>query len=200
MNSKLWIRRALSMCLMVAVFATYSMVALAVSDRIAGELTITGNGMNGETPLVTVNGEAAKNGRSVFSSSVISTPSNSGATINFGKLGILELAPNTIFTVSFDSKSIGGELTSGKLTVLSSANSVNIKTSSDQVVKVSAGESVSANAKAKDDDDDTKGGGHAWWAWAAIFGGAVAGIVIATLSDNNRVEVGGGSTTVSPSR
>ena len=37
MNSKLWIRKALSMCLSVAVLATYSMVALAGPGRAAGE-------------------------------------------------------------------------------------------------------------------------------------------------------------------
>ena len=144
MNRKLWIRRALSMCLMVAVFATYSMVALAGSDRIAGELTITGNGLNGE--IVTVNGEAARSGRTVFSSSVVATPASSGAVINLGKSGIIELAPNTTFTVIFDDKSVSGDLTSGKITVLGAANSVNVKTMAGEIVKLVSGESVSAIA------------------------------------------------------
>jgi len=67
MNSKLWIQKALSMCLVVAIIATYSMVALASSEKAAGELLVTGKSINGETPFVTVNGETAKTGRSVFS-------------------------------------------------------------------------------------------------------------------------------------
>jgi hypothetical protein len=199
MNSKLWIRRALSMCLMVATFATYSMVALAGSDRMAGELTVTGNGMNGDAPSVTVNGQAARSGRSIFSSNVIATPANAGAVINLGKNGIIELAPNTTFTVNFDDKSVGGDLTSGKLTVLGTSASVNVKTSTGEVVNLTAGESVNASGK-KDDDDDNHAGGAAWWVWAVIFGGAAAGILIAAVNADNRVDLGGTATTISPIR
>ena len=198
MNSKLWIRRALSMCLMVAVFATYSMVALAGSDRIAGELTITGNGLNGETTTVTVNGEAAKSGRSIFSSSIIATPSNAGAVINLGKSGIIELAPNSVFTISFDEKTISGDLSTGKLTVLGASSEVTVKTASGEVVKASTGDSVNANGKP--DPPPAGGGGPAWWVWAVVFGGAAAGILIATTTADNRVAIGGTSTVVSPNR
>jgi hypothetical protein len=198
MNSKLWVRRALSTCLMIAIVATYSMVALAGSERIAGELTVTGNGINGDSPSVTVNGEAARSGRSIFSSSVIATPSNAGAVINLGKNGIIELAPNTTFTVSFDDKTISGDLTAGKLTVVGTSSSVNVKTSTGQVVKLTAGESV--NAAGKKDDDDDHSGGAGWWLWAIVFGGAAAGILIAAVNANNRVDLGGTSTTISPTR
>lgn len=198
MISKLWIRRALSTCLMVAVSATYSMVALAGSDRVAGELTVTGSGINGESPTVTVNGEAAKTGRSIFSSSVITTPSNAGAVINLGKNGIIELSPNSTFTVNFDGKSISGDLASGKLSVIGAANSVNVKTAIGQMVKLNAGQSVTASGKADDDDDHH--GGAAWWVWAIIFGGAAAVILWATFGADNRVALGGDASTVSPVR
>jgi hypothetical protein len=199
MNSKLWIRKALSTCLMVAIIATYSMVALAGSDRIAGELTVTGNGMNGDAPSVTVNGQAARSGRSIFSSNVIATPSNAGAVINLGKNGIIELAPNTTFTVSFDDKSVSGDLAFGKLTVVGTSTGVNVRTSTGQTVKLTAGESVNAAGK-KDDDNDGHAGGTAWWIWAVIFGGAAAAILIAAASHNNRVDLGGTATTISPIR
>jgi len=200
MNSKLWIRRALSMCLMVAVYTTYSMVALAGTGRIAGELTVSGNGMNGETPSVTVNGETAKSGRSIFSSSIIATPENASAVINLGKNGVIELAPNTTFAVSFDGKSVSGDLTTGKLTVLGSSSGVNVKTVTGQVIKVAAGESVNAAGKAQDDDDDDDDGGAAWWVWALVFGGAAAGVLIAAVNADNRVSLGGTATTISPVR
>jgi len=199
MNSKVLIRRALSMCLMVAILATYSMVALAGSDRRAGELTVTGNGINGDAPSVTVNGEAARSGRSIFTSSVIATPANASAVINLGKNGIIELAPNTTFTVSFDDKSVSGDLTSGKLTVLGTSSSVNVKTNTG-MVNLGSGASVNANGK-KDDDDDANGsGGAAWWVWAVIFGGAAAGILIAAVNADNKVSLGGTATTISPVR
>jgi len=184
---------------MVAILATYSMVALAGSDRRAGELTVTGNGINGDAPSVTVNGEAARSGRSIFTSSVIATPANASAVINLGKNGIIELAPNTTFTVSFDDKSVSGDLTSGKLTVLGTSSSVNVKTNTG-MVNLGSGASVNANGKKDDDDDANGGGGAAWWVWAVIFGGAAAGILIAAVNADNRVALGGTATTISPVR
>ena len=122
MNSKL-IRYALSMCLMVAIFATYSMVALAYDGKSAGEILITGND---GTSMVTVNGEIAKSGRSIFSSSTISTPEDAGAIINLGKAGRIELAHNTTFALSFDDSSITGSLSSGSITVLNAAHAVGV--------------------------------------------------------------------------
>jgi hypothetical protein len=175
------------------------MVALAGSDRIAGELTVTGNAINGEAPVVTVNGEAARSGRSIFSSNTISTPDNATAVINLGKSGMIELAPNTTFTVNFDNETVSGDLTAGKLTVLGTSSSVNVKTLTGQVVKLATGKSVNANGKLDDDDDDHVGGA-AWWVWAAIFGGAAAGILITAINADNRVALGGTATTISPIR
>lgn len=193
MNSKTLIRKALSLCLMVAIYATYSMVTLASTERIAGELLISGKNSS-----VKVNGETAQSGRSIFSASTISTPENTSAIINLGKFGKLELAPNTTANISFTDKGINGDLLSGKITVLGTTNAVNIKTTEGNIVKLNAGESVTAGKQQDDDDDDDPGA--AWWIWAAIFGGAVAGVVIAATSDNNRIALGGGTTVVSTNR
>jgi len=198
MNSKTLIRKALSLCLMVALYVTYSTVTLAGTDKIAGELLISGKNSS-----VKVNGETAQSGRSIFTASTISIPANTSAIINLGKLGKIELAPNTTANISFTDKGINGDLMNGKITVLGATESVNIKTTEGKTVKLNAGESVTSGLPQKDDDDDdddNKVGGLAWWAWAAIFGGAVAGVVIAATSDNNRVALGGGSTVISTTR
>ena len=194
MNSKTLIRKALSLCLMVAIYAAYSMVTLASTERIAGELLISGKNSS-----VKVNGETAQSGRSIFTASTISTPENTSAIINLGKLGKLELAPNTTANISFTDKGINGDLLSGKITVLGTTGAVNIKTTEGKTVKLNAGESVTAG-KQKDDDDDDDDPGAAWWIWAAILGGAVAGIVIAATSDNNRIALGGNTVVVSTNR
>ena len=203
MNSKEWIRKALSMCLIVATMATYSMVALANADRIAGELSISGKNINGETPFVKVNGEAAQNGRSIFSSSTIATPENVGAIINLGKIGVIELAPNTTLALSFNEKGINGDLSAGRVTVLNASDTVAIKTLDGSIAKLNAGNSaVATSGKTQDDDDDdtTGGGNGAWIAFAAILGGAAVGIILAATSDNNRVTLGSGSSVISPTR
>jgi hypothetical protein len=200
MNSKVWIRKALSMCLVVATIATYSMVALAGSNKIAGELSVSGKIINGETPFVKVNGEAAQSGRSIFSSSTIATPENASATISIGKVGNIELAPNTTLALSFDEKGINGDLLAGRVTVLNSSDTVNIKTIDGTVAELSAGNSAVAIGKVQDDDDSDNDGGSAVLIWAVILGGAAVGIIIASTTDNNRIAVGGNSLVVSPTR
>lgn len=204
MNSKLWIQKALSMCLVFAIIATYSMVALANSGKIAGELVVAGQNVNGEAPSVIVNGEPAKSGRSVFSASTIATPDNTSAIINLGKIGKIQLAPKTNLILSFNEKGISGDLLSGKLTVVDAAESVNIKTVGGETLKLNAGDSATAAGKAQDDDDNNTGGGAAWVPYALIFGGAVAAIIIAAGvvgdDDNNQIQLGGNSSVVSPSR
>ncbi len=193
MNSKIWMQKALSVCLVVAVYATYSMVALAASDKTVGELSVAG-----KNQTVTVNGEKAQSGRSIFTSSTIVTPESTSAVINIAKVGKVEIAPNTTLTLSFDENSINGSLVDGKVTVLNASNNVNFTTPDGKTVKLNAGESATAGTA--QDDDDTTSGGSGWLVWALIFGGAAAAIVIAASTDNNRVALGGGTSVVSPAR
>lgn len=195
MNSKLWIRKALSLCLSVAILATYSMVALANSGKVAGELLTTGPNASS----VTVNGESAKAGRSIFSSSTIITPENANAVVNLGKLGKLSLAPNTTATINFDENGVSGDLAAGKLTVLGAANAVSIKMLDGSTVMLNSGETAAANGRAQDDDDDDDDGGAAWWGFAAIFGGAAA-VILWTATRDGRADLGGGGTVISPVR
>jgi hypothetical protein len=196
MNSKLWIRKALSLCLSVAVLATYSMVALAGPKKVAGELTVSGNG---EAPFVLVNGDAARSGRSIFSDSTITTSEATGAIVNLGKLGKVELAPSTVLTLTFDDAGVSGNLTSGMVSVFGTTNKVAINTLDGNTVNLSAGQSVAATGKVQDDDDDDDDGGAAWWIWAGVFGGAAAGILWAALSDDD-LDLGDSGTVISPTR
>lgn len=188
-----WLKKALSSCLMVALIATYSMVSLANTGKVAGDLTVLGNGSS-----VIVNSESAKSGRSIFSSSTIVTPEDSSAIVSLGKLGKVEIAPNSTFTIKFDENGISGDLASGKLTVISSSSPVSVQTLAG-LVSVNAGETVSAASTAKqDDDDDDDKGGAAWWLFAIGMGGAVAGIIYAVTTESNNADLGGGGTVVSP--
>lgn len=195
MNSKLWFRKALSLCLVIATMATYSMVTLANSGKIAGELLISGD----DASVVKVNGEAAKTGRSIFSSSTVATSNANGAVINLGKLGSIRLAPETTLALSFDENGISGNLLAGRVTVLNSSDTVSIKTLDGSTAQLNAGQSAVATT-GKAQDDDTSDGGSAWVVWALVLGGAAAGIIIAATTDNNRVSLGGSTTVVSPTR
>lgn len=198
MNSKLWIQKALTMCSLIALVATYSMVTLANSGKAAGELIVTGGNTAGETSFVTVNGEPSKSGRSVFSSSTISTPEAFGAAINLGKAGKISFGPNTTFTLNFDGENISGDLSAGTITVLNAAQSVGVKLSTGEIVQLKTGETATAGAGAakqtSNKNDDPK-----WWVWALIVGGATVAILYAATSDND-ANFGAGATTVSPTR
>jgi len=174
------------------------MVALAGPGKAAGELTVSGKNANGEAPFVLVNGETARSGRSVFSGSTISTSDSTGAVMNLGKLGKIELAPSTTLNLTFDDKGIFGELTAGKLSFLGASDNVIIKTLDGNSIKLAAGQSVLASGKAQDDDDDDDDDA-AWWIWAVVFGGAAAGLLYTALSDGD-IDVGDGGTVISPTR
>jgi hypothetical protein len=199
MNSKLWIRKALTLCLGVAVLATSSMVALAGPGKAAGELSVSGKMVNGEAPFVFVNGEVARSGRTVFSGSTVTTSETTNAVINLSKLGKIELAPNTVLNITFDEKGIFGDLTSGTVSVLGATDKVNITTLNGKTVQLAAGQSVSAAGRQDDDDDDDDDAGAAWWIWGGVFVGAAAVILWTALSDND-VEIGGSGTVISPTR
>lgn len=106
------LRKALTVAAMMAVSSFYTLVApstLAQSPQTAGELSVTGS--------VMINGTAAISGATVFSDSKIKTSRNSAATVNLGKLGRVQLGPESEMTLQFVAGNIGGNLTSGRAVV-----------------------------------------------------------------------------------
>ncbi|MBK8464506.1 MAG: hypothetical protein IPL32_01620 [Chloracidobacterium sp.] len=193
MNSKSLFHKALTMCLTVILLATFSMVALGGARRASGEIVVTGTS---ETSVVTVNGEAVKSGRTIFSSSTISTPEGAGAIINLGQTGRVQLGSDTTFTLSFDNDGISGDLASGSISVLNAAKSVSVKTVNGEVVTLNAGETATAGSATASNNSAAGTSSNNWWVYALIFGGAVTGIVLAT-SQTNENKFGTG-VTVSP--
>jgi hypothetical protein len=194
MNSKLWIQKAVSAGMLVTLIATYSMVTLANTGKAVGELIVNGSD---DTSFVMVNGEPSQSGRTVFSSSTITTPEAFGATVNLGKAGRISFAPNTTFALNVDGDSVTGDLTSGSLTVLSAANGVNVKTMTGDAVTVNAGETANANSAGKQTTSSTSK--REWFGWALVVGAAAA-VIIWTSLDGNDNRFGGTTTTVSPVR
>jgi hypothetical protein len=195
MNSKLWIRKGLTMSLTVAVLATYSMAALAGDGKAAGEIVITGNP---GSAAVTVNGEPAKSGRTIFSSSTISTPEGAGAIVNLGKAGKIELAPKTTFLVSFDDKSISGDLAEGSVSVLNALQAVSVKTLSGEPVGLNVGESATATSGTASKRAAAASNGSIW-PFVLVLGGAI-GLIAVFLAADNDVDLGGSAITISPIR
>lgn len=200
MKAKLGLRKALSLCLTFSIIATCSMVSLAASPKTAGELQLAGKTANGSLPFAIVNGESSNSGRSIFSSSTITTPEGVFATLNLGKAGIIEVAPNSSIQIAFDDNKISGTIASGSVKVVSAANAASFVNASGEAINVRTGETATAAGKAQDDDDDDDDAGSAWWLWAIVVGGASAGIIWAATKESNTINLGGGGTVISPTR
>lgn len=111
MISRTLSRKSIAFAVAIAVLSLYSMVALANpgEQKISGELSVSGQ--------VTINGQAAISGATVFSDSVVATAANSSAVVSLGKLGRVELLPNTTVKLSFSDGNISASLEAGRLQV-----------------------------------------------------------------------------------
>lgn len=111
MISKTWSRKPIAACVALAILSVYSMVVLAspAAKAPSAELLVTGQ--------VTVNGENAFSGITLFSDSTITTAAKSNATVNLSKLGRVEVAPSTGLKLSFTDKSVLGLLENGSALV-----------------------------------------------------------------------------------
>jgi hypothetical protein len=183
MSLRQFLQKGVTSCLVLTVITVSSMVSLAAPGKAIGELSVTGYA--GPDLSVTVNGEAAKTGRTIFSGSTIVTPETLGASLNLGKTGQIQMAPGTTFSVDTNSGTLNGDLTAGSITVLNGSG--NVRTLAGDIVKVNAGETVNASSKAAAQTGRGPGG-LPWWAIGAIAVAAVVVVVVvATRGDDNNV-------------
>jgi hypothetical protein len=116
MISRHWGRKPITLALAIAVLCIQSMVALAAQQGQTGptgDLSVVGE--------VTVNGTSAISGATVFSDSTITTSKGSSAVVSLGKLGRVELLPESSLKLSFTETGLTGMLNSGRVRVSSSS-------------------------------------------------------------------------------
>ena len=123
MINKTWSRKTVAFCLAVAILSVYSMVVLATPTGISGELSVNGQ--------VAVNGQITVSGTTIFTDSVITTNGESSATVSLGKLGRVELLPNSSLKLSFNESGITGTLSSGRVRVASMSGSTAVITTAN---------------------------------------------------------------------
>lgn len=107
------IRKALSVILMVTVGSSYCLITgtafAQISPKLVGQLSVRGT--------VTLNGVNATSGATVFSGGLIKTGANGSAIISLGKMGQVDLEPDTELTLRLDAGIIDGHLRSGRVTI-----------------------------------------------------------------------------------
>ena len=114
MTSRTWSRTPITLALALAILCTYSMVGFAAPQQgQTGDLSVVGE--------VSVNGTSAISGATVFSDSTVTTAQNSSAVISLGKLGRVELLPNSSLKLSFNETGVSGMLSQGRVRVSSSS-------------------------------------------------------------------------------
>lgn len=101
-------RKTITLALALTVWSTYSMATLAAQGQKAqsGDLSVVGD--------VTVNGASAISGATVFSDSTVTTAKGSSAVVSLGKLGRVEVLPESSLKLSFNETGITAMLDSGR--------------------------------------------------------------------------------------
>ncbi len=121
-------RKWIAACVAVAVWSVYSMVVLASPGaKASAELSVSG--------LVTVNGQKAISGGTLFSDSKISTGEKSSALVSLGKLGRVDLEQTSDLHLKFSNSSISGLLETGSANVSTLPGvTVNLSTKDGMIV------------------------------------------------------------------
>src|SRR5215204_1156611 len=109
-----------------AVLCVYSMVGLAATKDLTGEITVTGQ--------VSVNGQNAVSNSTIISGSTIVTGPDSNAVISLGKTGRIEVLADSNLVLNFSDSSIVGILSSGKARVANAAGVSTTITTKDATV------------------------------------------------------------------
>jgi hypothetical protein len=109
MISRTLSRKTITLALAVAVWSVSSMVALAAQGQKAqsGDLSVVGD--------VTVNGTSAISGATIFSDSTVTTAKGSSAVVSLGKLGRVEVLPESSLKLGFNETGITAMLDSGRV-------------------------------------------------------------------------------------
>ena len=115
MISRTLSRKTITLALALTVWSTYSMVTLAAQGQKAqsGDLSVVGD--------VTVNGASAISGATVFSDSTVTTAKGSSAVVSLGKLGRVEVLPESSLKLSFNETGITAMLDSGRVRLSTSS-------------------------------------------------------------------------------
>ena len=127
MISSIRSRKLITLALAVTVWSVYSMIALAGQGQKAGDLSVVGD--------VTVNGTSAISGATVFTDSTVSTAKGSSAVVSLGKLGRVEVLPESSLKLSFNESGVSVMLDAGRVRLsTSSGTSASVTTKDGNAV------------------------------------------------------------------
>lgn len=139
-------RRSVAVWLAAALFClplSRPLLAVAAEMKPCGEIVTRGASR--------VDGEEAMSGGTIFSDSTITTEPNATATISLGRLGRIELLPDSGLKLSFGEAGVAGSLASGGVTVSLPAGVPGSVTTGDISVATSGEEAALFSVTAQED-------------------------------------------------
>ena len=111
----------------IALLLIFSISQIYVHASLAGKSLLTTNTAAAPVPTgklttrgnnpITVNGNSTRSGMTVLSGAQLQTPTDVGASVQLGRLGVLRLAPETSLTLNYDDSSVDVVLASGYITL-----------------------------------------------------------------------------------
>ena len=173
-----WARRGSTAAVVLTLALTYSTVSLAAQGKVIGELTVS---VGSVEEAVTVNGEVARTGRTLFANNVVATGDGARAVIVVGNGARVQLAPDTTLALASDPVPYLGTLSAGRITALSGGQGVSIRNSYGQVVKLNTGDSIEAGSSSAVRQSGSVGGLEPWQL-ALIIGAAAAVVVLVVVA------------------
>jgi hypothetical protein len=107
---------------------------LLMTAMVLAQSSLKATGEIASASQATINGTSAISGMTVFTNNRIRTAGHGAAIINLGRIGRVELGPETDMTLSFSRAGIGGELHSNNVVVSAPAGvAISIKTAKGMV-------------------------------------------------------------------
>jgi len=111
--------RSVRLFTLVLLGTILSVSSITARQQLLGQLTIESNSA---TSFIKLNGELTVSGSTVLPATEIVTPGEASAKISFGKVGQVELAPNSKMNLNFSETTISSVLTNGQLTMAAAPN------------------------------------------------------------------------------
>lgn len=166
--------------------------ATAAQGASQGRLTTRGNNP------VTVNGNSARSGETIFTGQSIQTPEGVGATVNLPGIGRVDIAPNTNLTLTFEAGKVNVVLISGCVVLTANrgnVGSVEVGGTTQRTEGVEGGV-IDVCSSATPGGAPIVGQGAASAAGAGASGGAAAAGTVAATAAGGGLGIGAAGTVV----
>jgi hypothetical protein len=190
----------------IALLLIFSLSQVYVQANLAGKSAAATNASptaprtgklttRGKNPI-TVNGNLTSHGTTILPGAQLQTPADVGASVQFGRLGVLRMAPETKLTLNFNDSSVDVILDSGYITLTTTAGvngSITTPDGKTEHTNSATGSTITGQTD-QNNDNNKKKGGAVLGSGAEEGGGLLGGISNSAAAVFGIVVLGGAIT------